>query len=130
MICAGERPSWAEGLFLKDNNCALRLRDEHLTEETIVTEFADLFDGLGHLQGDVYLQVNEKVPPVQMPLRRLPLSVRDKVGAELRRLEDLGVIESVSEPSPWISALLVVAKPDGRIRIYIDPKPLNKALLW
>ena len=64
-----------------------------------------------------------------MPLRRLPLSVRDKVGAKLRRLEDLGVIESVSEPSPWISALLIVAKPDGRIRICIDPKPLNKALL-
>src|SRR6218665_1131265 len=78
----------------------------------------------GHLQGDVHLQVNEKVPPVQMPLRRLPLGVRDKVDAELRRLEDLGVIESVSEPSPWISALLVVAKPDGRIRICIDPKPL------
>src|SRR6218665_2317745 len=109
--------------------CALRLRDEHLTEETIVTEFPDLFDGLGHLQGDVHLQVNEKVPPVQMPLRRLPLSVRDKVGAELRRLEDLGVIESVSEPSPWISALLVVAKLDGRIRICMDPKPLNKAFL-
>ena len=53
-----------------------------------MTEFADLFDGLGHLQGDVHLQVNEKVPPVQMPLRRLPLGVRDKVDAELRRLED------------------------------------------
>jgi len=94
-----------------------------------VTEFAYLFDGLGHLQGDVRLQENEKVPPVHTPLRRLPLGVRDKVGAELRRLEDLGIIESVSEPSPWISALLVVAKPDGRIRICIDLKPLNKALL-
>ena len=57
-----------------------------------------------------------------MSLRRLPLGALDKVGAELRRLEELGVIESISEPSPWISALLVVAKPDGLIRICIDPK--------
>jgi len=111
------------------HDCALRLRDEYLTDETIVTEFADLFDGLGHLQGDVHLQVNLKVPPVQMSLRRLPRGVRENVGAELIRLEDLGLIESVSEPSPWISALLGVAKPDGRVRICIDPKPLNKALL-
>ena len=109
--------------------CAMKAWDECLTEAAVAAEYADLFEGLGHLQGEVHLHVNDKVPPVQMPLRRLPLGVRDKVGAELRRLEELGVIESVSEPSPWISALLVVAKPDGRIRICIDPKPLNKALL-
>ena len=35
-----------------------------------------------------------------------------------------GVIEPVSEPSPWISALLVVKKPREKVRICIDPKPL------
>jgi len=34
----------------------------------------------------------------------------------------------VNEPSDWISALLVVNKPQGGVRICIDPKPLNKAL--
>src|SRR6218665_1337417 len=37
--------------------------------------------------------------------------------------------ESVREPSLWISALLGVAKPDGRNRTCIDLTPLNKALL-
>jgi len=63
-----------------------------------------------------------------MPLRRLPIGIRDKVAAELQRLEASGIIEPVTEPTPWVSTLLVVAKPDGRIRICIDPKPLNKAL--
>jgi len=43
-------------------------------------------------------------------------------------MEANGIIAPVTEPPSWVSALLAVAKPDGRIRIYIDPKPPNKAL--
>src|SRR6267154_5236028 len=39
-----------------------------------------------------------------------------------------GIIEPVKDPSDWISALLVLVKPNGKLRICIDPKPLNKAL--
>jgi len=39
------------------------------------------------------------------------------------------IITPVTEPTPWVSALLVVPKPDGGLRIIIDPKPLNKALI-
>jgi len=64
-----------------------------------------------------------------MPLRRLPIGVRDKVAVKLRRLENDGIIAPVSEPTSWVSALLVVAKSDGRRRICIDAKPgINKAL--
>ena len=99
-----------------------------LTEAQVLAEYADLFDGVGQLDGEVHLDVDPTVPPVQMPLRRLPIGVRDKVAAELQRMEADGIIAPVTEPSSWVSALLVVAKPDGRIRICIDPKPLNKAL--
>jgi hypothetical protein len=90
--------------------------------------YKDLFEGLGTLAGDVHLDVDPTVKPVQMPLRRLPIPIKDKVQCELQQMCQDGIIEPVSEPSPWISALLVVAKPDGRVRICIDPKPLNKAL--
>ena len=99
-----------------------------ITEAEILAEFADVFNGLGMLDGDVHLETDMTVPPIQMPLRRLPIGVKDKVAAELQRLEEIGVITPVTEPSSWVSALLVVAKPDGRIRICIDPKPLNRAL--
>ena len=100
-----------------------------ITEAEILSEYADLFEGLGLLEGDVHLEVDPSVPPVQMPLRRLPIGVRDKVAVELRRLEENGIIAPVTEPTSWVSALLVVAKSDGRIRICIDAKPsINKAL--
>ena len=66
---------------------------------------------------------------VKMPLRRLPIAVKDKVKAELDELTRNDIIAPVNEPSKWISALLVVAKPNG-VRICIDPKlTLNTELL-
>jgi len=51
---------------------------KRLTEDDVITKFADLFDGtLGHLEGDVHLNVDTDVAPVQMPLRRLPVAPRD-----------------------------------------------------
>ena len=99
-----------------------------MTEAEVLEEYADLFDGVGLLEGDVHFDVDDTVPAIQMPLRRLPIAVRDKVEAELKRLESDGIIARVTEPTKWVSALLVVAKPDGRIRTCIDLQYLNKAL--
>lgn len=104
-------------------------RLHRITETEVYARYADLFDGsLGMLRGDVCLEIDPLVPPVRMPLRRLPVAVRDKIEAELQRLTADGVIAPITEPTPWVSALLVVAKSNGSLRICIDPKPLNKAL--
>ena len=86
------------------------------TEAEILTEYADLFDGVRLLEGEVHLETDSTVPPVQMPLRRLPIGLRDKVAAELQEMEANGIITQVTEPSSWVSALLVITKPDGRIQ--------------
>jgi len=91
-------------------------------------QYADVFDGIGLLEGEVHFQTDSSLPPVQMPLRRLPVAIREKVATELRNLVQDGIIEPVSEPTPWVSALLVATKPDGSLRICIDPRKLNKAL--
>ena len=50
-----------------------------LTEADILAEYPDLFGGVGLLEGEVYLEVDSSVAPVQLPLRRLPVGVRDSV---------------------------------------------------
>ena len=47
---------------------------------------------------------------------------------ELERLVQRGIIAAVSEPTEWISSTVVVFKPNGKLRVCLDPKPLNKAL--
>jgi hypothetical protein len=101
-----------------------------ITEADIVELYPDVFDGrLGLLEGDVHLEVDPNVPPVQMPLRRQPVAVRDRVEAELQKLVAENVIAPVTKPTPWVSALLVTTRKDNSLRICIDPKFLNRALL-
>ena len=50
---------------------------------------------------------------------------------KLNELEEQGIIEKipVGAPTPWCSALRVVSKKDGSVRVTIYPRDLNEALL-
>lgn len=54
--------------------------------------------------------------------------MKPKLKQELTRLEELGVIKAVDTPTDWVSSLVLVKKPNGKLRVCIDPQPLNKAL--
>jgi len=44
-------------------------------------------------------------------MRRVPFSLRDKLGQKLDELVSLDVIEKAEGPTPWISPVVVVPKP-------------------
>ncbi|CAG2205039.1 unnamed protein product [Mytilus edulis] len=96
--------------------------------QNIVKEYADIFDGEGSFQGHLHLEIDETITPVKSPLRRIPIAMKPKLKSELHRLETNGVIKAVDTPTDWVSSLVTVKKPNGKLRICIDPKPLNKAL--
>ena len=53
-----------------------------------------------------------------------------KVEQELQRMQTLGVIEPVDEPTEWVPNLVATHKKEtGDVRICIDPRNLNKALM-
>lgn len=60
--------------------------------------------------------------------RRVPFSIRRELGEKLKEMEDRGIIKKVTEPTKWVSSLVVVRKPSGKLRICIDPTNLNKAI--
>ena len=41
-----------------------------------------------------------------------------------------GMIAPVSRPTAWVSLLTYPHKPDGSLCICLDPKDLNKAIVW
>ena len=95
-----------------------------------IKQFTEIYeDKLGTLPGTLHLNVDEKVRPQIMPNRRTPVSIKDKVSTELKRLVKLKVITKVEEPTAWLSQITCVEKKNGKIRICLDPNLLNRALL-
>ena len=73
----------------------------------------------------IQLKPNSQPFALSVP-RNIPLALRPKVKAELQNMEDLGVISRVNEPTPWCTAMVVVPKASGAVRICVDMKPLNE----
>ena len=76
----------------------------------------------------LHLEVDESASPSIMPPRLVPLTLRKQLKEELARLERANVIMREEEPTDWVSSLVVTEKPNGKLRVCIDPQHLNKAL--
>lgn len=93
-------------------------------------KYADIFGGIGKLKDyQVKLYINEDVKPNIQPHRRIPFHIRKKVEKELKTLEEQDIIEKVpSEPTPWVSSVVVLPKADDQVRICIDMRQANEAI--
>ena len=92
-------------------------------------EFESLFGGIGKVKGKVIkLHIDPDVKPKQQPHCRIPFHVRKDVETELKRLEELDIIEPVTGPTPWVSPIVVVPKSSGQVRICVDMREANKAV--
>ncbi len=97
----------------------------------IISRYKDIFSGVGQLKGiELKLHIDENVKPVAQPLRRIAYGLREKVEKKLNELLEQDIIEEVKEtPSKWISPLVVVNKPDGDIRMCVDMRRANTAII-
>ena len=92
--------------------------------------FPDVFDEttVGSIPGEASLSIKESITPSELPPRREPIAIRDKLKQELEELVKQGVIAPVTHPTDWVSQMTVQLKKTGKWRICIDPRPLNLAL--
>lgn len=96
--------------------------------EDYISQRTDVFTGEGRLEGPLHLGIDRNVQPVQLPTRKVPIALREPLKHKLDRLANIRVIQMVNTPTSWISALVVTTKKNGKVRLCIDPKPLNEAL--
>lgn len=68
------------------------------------------------------------VQPVKLPKRRFPVATMKPLKEELKSLVDRKIIARVDCCTDWISSMVSMQKPNGRPRIFIDTRPLNRAL--
>lgn len=87
----------------------------------ILSKYEDVFTGLGCVPGLHHIQLNPDVTPVIHPPRKVPIALKDRIKAELDRMEDLGVIVKQTEPTDWVNSMVTVVKPN-KLRIASIPK--------
>ena len=82
---------------------------------------------MGDLPGEYHIVTDDTVPPVVHPPRRVPVALRDQIKEKLDEMVTSGIRAPVSEPTEWVSSMLVIVKPN-KLRICLDPLDLNKAI--
>ena len=96
----------------------------------IMEEFPTVFQGLGNLSREYEIKLKPGAKPHALfSPRNVPLPLCNKVKEELNKMESIGVISKVDEPTPWCAGMVVVPKKNGSIRICVDLKPLNESVL-
>ena len=98
-------------------------------KETIVSRFPKLFSGLGCLKEKYEIQLSkDAVPHALTTPRRVPLSLMEPVKSKLQRMEREGIITKAEGSTNWCAGMVVVPKPNKKVRICVDLTHLNKSL--
>ena len=100
-----------------------------ITKEYVSSEFRDIFKVIGKLPGGKYhIQLMPDAQSVEHPPRAVPEKKKAAYKEELERLCSSEIIEPVKGDTDWINSVVPVSKPDGSIRLCLDPKDLNKSI--
>lgn len=94
-------------------------------------KFPKVFQGLGKLKGyQLKFHIDQDIHPVAQPVLRIPFSRRDKVNEKLEDLLKLDVIiDKVEGPTSWVNPSVVVEKPNGDVRLCLDMRQANRAIV-
>ena len=69
--------------------------------------------------------MDSQIDPVQHAPRRVPVALRERLRETLEELVQQDILAPVTQPTKWISLMVIVLKKDGKLRIRLDPKDLN-----
>lgn len=102
----------------------------HPKIQEVLDRHNKVFSGMGKLKNfQLKLHIDESITPVQQPVRRLPYHTRQTVSDEIDRLVKNDCIEKVNGPTSWINPIVVVPKANGKIRLCIDMRRANEAII-
>ena len=104
-------------------------RINSLQEEKFVAMYPNLFKGLGTITGEYHISLQDGAKPFAISTpRRIPLALMPRVKQELERMEAMGVITRVEQPTDWCAGIVIVPKPNGNLRICVDLTKFNESV--
>ena len=131
MLQFNQEPETLLPIHLINKKCSPQNKNDL---QDLLVEFQDIFttEQIGKMKDyQVIFCEDKNVKPVVMPPRATQYHLEERVEEELQRMIKNDVIEEHprTEPAPWISAAVVAHKANGRIRITMDSRKVNEAIL-
>ena len=94
-------------------------------------EYKDLFTGIGNLNTVINIKLKEGAIPYVAPICSVAHALQEPLRLELEKLVDEGILckLKIVEKSEWLNSFVCVRKPNGSIRLCLDPTHLNKYIV-
>lgn len=118
-------PDTFQPILMIDTECKEDLQN-------VLQKYPQNFIGLGKLTNhQVKLHVDKEVKPFKSPPRSIPYHLRDRTEKLVHEMISQDVIEEHpgNEPAPWVANCVLAPKDDGSIRMTMDARNVNKAIL-
>ena len=96
--------------------------------KNVEEDLEDCFEEVGTLPKEYHIVSDPTIPTVIDTSCIVLHKLRKELKHELNRMTELGVIEPVSEPTDWVSSLVITRKPNGSLKVCLDPRNVNKAI--
>ena len=96
----------------------------------ILSKYEEVFTGLGKMNADpVHFHLKCNAKPVIQPQRHIPYHLQLRFEEIIKEMENDDVIEQRHGLVSWLANPVLVPKPDGNMRVTVDLRGLNRALL-
>ena len=100
-----------------------------ISQRQLVAQYPKVFrEAVGKVSGKYHIRLDPNAVPVQHAPRRVPVALRQQLKETLHNMAKADIIAPVTDPTEWISSMVVVPKKNGTLRLCLDPKELNAAI--
>ena len=98
------------------------------SREDLISAYPDCFEGIRCFPGTYHITLWQDAQPVVDAPQKCPIAMWPLVSEKLDEWEKSDIITPVEEPTDWVSSLAYSMKPNGRLRLCLNPKDLNNAI--
>ena len=91
--------------------------------------FPNSSDCIRDMKGKYNIKTDPTVPPVQHRRQKVPIEYKEEIVWDIAEMVWQGIITKQTEPTPWVSSLIYPKKANDKLRVCLDPKDLNKAII-